>query len=187
MRHLARCFSCLLLFAIAAPATAASPLFYLGLSAGEGINGGDLRARTSVNLPYSGADRSYKAFAGLELGRNFALEVAYHDFGNRRLAGILDFGFDLDLSGYSGTVLWVLPLRRFDLFAKGGWLRWEEDGTTVSLIGARNHSETGSNLLLGGGLRFHLGERIGLRAEWERFDFDAGTEDALSAGVELRF
>jgi hypothetical protein len=153
---------------------------------GDGVVGGELRSQTE-GFSSSGDDRSYKAFAGVGLGRSFAFEVGYHDFGNRQLEGILDFGYDLDLTAYSASVLWVFPLRQIDLFAKGGWMRWEEDGTTISLIGIADHNETGSNLLFGGGVLFALGERFGLRAEWERFDFDAGAENALSAGVELRF
>lgn len=186
MRTRNRLLCWVLFLAVAAPVAAAPPRFYLGATTGDGIVGGEVRS-ASLNLPSSGDDRSYKFFGGVGLGRNFAVELGYHDFGNREAVGILDFGYDLDLTAYSGSVVWLYPLRKIDLFAKGGWMRWEEDGTTVSLIGVSDHNATGSNLLLGGGVLFGLGERFALRAEWERFDFDAGAEDAFSAGVELRF
>lgn len=186
MRIRACCLCLVLCLATAVAATAAPQRFYLGVGYGDGVVGGQLRSE-SDNLPSSGDDRTHKAFVGVGLGRSLALEAAYYDFGNRRAEGIVDFGYDLDLTAYSASVLWMFPIQKVDLFAKGGWMRWEEDGTMISLIGISDHNESGSNLLFGGGARLGLGERFGLRAEWERFDFDAGAEDSFSAGVELRF
>ena len=185
MRMRAYYLSLLLCFAMGVP-VAADPHFYLGVAYGDGVVGGELRSQ-SVGLPSTGDDKTRKAFAGVGLGRSLALEATYYDFGNRRVEGILDFGYDLDLTAYSAALLWTLPIDRVDLFAKAGWMRWKEEGSTISLIGVLDHDESGSNLLFGGGARFGLGERFGLRAEWERFDFDAGAEDIFSAGVELRF
>jgi hypothetical protein len=186
--HVTRISAATLLLALAAAAGAArANSFYLGGSVGEGIEGGEIRSQSTGGLEASGADETFRVFGGLGLGRHVALEVAYNDFGERSVVPVADFGYDLDLSGFSGSVLGIVPVGRFNLFGKAGFLRWTEEGTLLTIAGPRASSQDGSDLLLGAGVTFDLAERFGLRAEWERYDFDTGAEDALLGGVEVRF
>lgn len=173
--------------ALAGPAAAASGRYSFGLTAGEEVVGGDQRSEPVFGLPSSGDDRSYKVFFGVGLGRGLAFEAAYHDFGNRQVVPATDFGWDLDLTAWSGSLVWLLPVRRVDLFTKVGWMQWEEEGTLFTFVGPVDHRVDDSNLLYGAGVEIGLGRYFALRGEWERFDFDSGAEDALAAGVALRF
>jgi hypothetical protein len=176
-----------LLVVAATPGAVLAEGFYFGGSVGEEVVGGDVRSQSTHGSEASGPGESYRVFGGVGLGRYAALEVAYNDFGERSVVPIADFGYDLDLTGYSGAVLGIVPMGRVSLFGKAGVLRWTEEGTIITIAGLQDRSVDGSDLLLGAGVTFGLAPRFGLRAEWERYDFESGAEDALLGGVEVRF
>jgi opacity protein-like surface antigen len=46
---------------------------------------------------------------------------------------------------------------------------------------------TQTGLTFGAGVRFHLGETFGVRAEWQHYEASGGGDDLLSLGVFFRF
>lgn len=171
---------------------AAEKRIYLGGTVGEEV---------TVDADFSGLgvvaeDRSYKLFGGLSLGDHFAVELAYHDFGARTCCRpeVADFGFDVALDGYSAAFVARYPVRRFDLFAKLGYLVWEEDGELITIAGPQSYSADGSDPMAGAGTVFRATDHFGLRLEWEYFELDGigpgavdDAVDVFSGGVQYKF
>jgi hypothetical protein len=44
-----------------------------------------------------------------------------------------------------------------------------------------------TGLTFGAGVRFHIGETFGVRAEWQRYEVGGGAGDLVSLGVFFRF
>ena len=97
--------------------------FYVGGSVGEEA---DLASFPTDLLPPDvevfAEDRAYKFFGGLQLGDHLGVELAYHDFGTqtccRAVLTDLNFGFVIDVDGYSAALVARLPVRRFAFFGK---------------------------------------------------------------------
>jgi Outer membrane protein beta-barrel domain len=163
--------SCLLLGLAAAGAQAVEVHGYAGGGVGGRIRGPLAEAHQDNVLGLDGSDSSYRFFGGAEFGRHLAAEAAYFRAGEQRLSPALDFGFAVDLDGYSAALLAKLPFQRFVAFAKAGALHWEESGDVVTLVGTdRNYSRDNEELLVGAGITFELHRRLLLRAEWEHFE-----------------
>jgi hypothetical protein len=100
-----------------------------------------------------------RVFGGYHFNRNFAIEGAVLTFER-------DAGTAAEL-----TAVGVAPLdEHVALYGKlGGFV----DGTQTGLT-------------FGAGVRFHLGETFGVRAEWQHYEASGGG-DLLSLGVFFRF
>ena len=100
-----------------------------------------------------------RVFGGYHFNRNFAFEGAV-------LAGERDGGTAFELMGVG-----VAPLsEHVALYGKlGGFTAGTQTGVTF-----------------GAGVRFHLGETFGVRAEWQHYEASRGG-DLLSLGVFFRF
>ena len=100
-----------------------------------------------------------RVFGGYHFNRNFALEGAV-------LAGERDGGTAFEL-----TAVGVAPLNEHvALYGKlGGFVGDMQTGITY-----------------GAGVRLHLGEAFGVRAEWQHYEA-SGAGDLLSLGVFFRF
>lgn len=160
---------------------------YLGASAGEKVDGGTLRG-AATDLGQSGADRSYKYFGGLGLGRNLAVEGTYYDFGRRRCCDrVVDAGFSAGLTAWSLAIVGRAPAGPFHVFGKIGAFRWQEDATETTLIGAHPANSHGTELLLGAGAALDLTRHLALRGDLERYEFASGSERALWLGAVVRF
>ncbi|HTQ36089.1 MAG TPA: outer membrane beta-barrel protein [Steroidobacteraceae bacterium] len=179
-------------------AAAAAVLAGLGISVADAadytpyigpyIGGGILQSRFdshhfSVN-DVDNEDTSWKADAGIRFTPNFALEAAYTRFG-RATAGSAAAGgpYYARANGYSAFAVGLLPLGRFDLFAKAGAARITSSGNT----GGGYSSDHATKLAYGAGAQLGNG-RVGLRAEYERFDTNTiGVLNVISLGVSFNF
>ncbi len=176
--------------------------FYVGGSAGEEATLASFP--TDVMPPdveVFAEDRAYKFFGGLQLGDHLGLELAYHDFGSqtccRAVLTDLNFGFVINVDGYSAALVARLPVHRFALFGKLGYLLWDADGEVFQVWPARTdpYSSDGGAPMAGVGSEFRMTNHLGVRLEWEYFDFeDAGPAAAVfeevsifSAGIQYRF
>ncbi len=165
--------------------------FYVGAEAGEQIDSAFVVS--DVDDPgFAKDERRLAAFAGLELGRYLAFEVAYHDFGSRVCCTrILDFGFDLDFDGYSASIVGRYPLGRFELFGSVGYLWWREEGTLVTIAGPAEASADGSDRLLSAGMTLRLIRGFRLRAAVERFEIERSlrseAQESFSLGLQYHF
>jgi hypothetical protein len=163
--------------------------FYLGGALGEKVS-----LTSEPFFTASVEDRSYKLFAGYYLGRHFAVELAKLDLGTQVCCAepILDGGYAVEIDAYSLNLVAKLPVHRFDLFAKAGYLFWDEGGTAMTWGGPMRLSEHGRDLMTGVGADINLSNRFAVRLEWEYYDFDFDgmvrlEEDADSFFIGVRF
>ncbi len=177
----------LFVFAILSmPAFAQALELYVGGGVGSKVEAGTVRTEIDSRASSTTGDR-YKVFAGLGLGRTFAVEVTYYDFGGQHCCDrISDFAFDTEIDGTSAALVGRLPLGKLTLFGKAGLLHWSESGDGGTLAGPFHRSESGTDLVTGAGLEFRITERLGVRGEWERFEFGNGSSDGVWAAVQYR-
>ncbi|MEZ5477207.1 MAG: outer membrane beta-barrel protein [Thiolinea sp.] len=121
---------------------------------------------------------------------NVVLEGGYLSFGALD-AQDTDSGLKIsnDMSGYTAAALATYRYSdQIELFGKAGMLWWENELQQ----GETRTTHSGSNAFVGIGANYDLGDNLGLRAEWERFEglqpnpAQAGQSlDMLSLGVTL--
>jgi OOP family OmpA-OmpF porin len=157
---------------------------YLGGSIGQGVK---IEAVEDVGADSS--DPSFKLFGGIGIGENFAVEIAYHDFGATTCCGpsYADFGFERDGKAFSANALALWPISRLRLFAKAGALWWDVDGYDVTIEGPRPYSNDGVDLMAGVGGDIEVVRYLRIRLEWERFKIDDDNADSVTVGALWRF
>ncbi|MEZ5453321.1 MAG: outer membrane beta-barrel protein [Thiothrix sp.] len=124
--------------------------------------------------------KSWKAFAGVRMNENIVLESGYVDFGKQ--TG-LDTSGEISQQATAFTVAGVagIPLsEQIELFGKAGMARWSVEQT----INTNQTETTGSDVLVGVGGNYNLGDNMGIRAEWERFK-DVGSKDGKAGDIDL--
>ncbi len=169
------------------PAFAQALELYVGGGVGSEVEAGTVRSEVSGSAGTTTTGDRYKVFAGLGLGRTFAVEVTYYDFGGQRCCNnVVDLGFDTEIDGTSAALVGRLPLGKLTLFGKAGLVHWSESGDFITILGSTHRSESGTDLVTGAGLEFRITERFGVRGEWERFDFGDGSSDGVWAAVKYR-
>ena len=118
------------------------------------------------NLDRSGFDddTSYKIFGGYQFNKNVAFEGAYINLG--------DFESNsstVSVDGFQATALGMVPIgKKFRFFGKAGL--FHNGGTDLTY-----------------GLGFEWGDKIGVRAEWERFTDVSGSADVDMLSVSVVF
>jgi len=139
-----------------------------------------------------GKDGAFKLFGGYQFNQNFALEAAFVDLGDvsysGSFAGATVTGGRIQNSGLNLSAVGVVPLgQRFVLFGKVGMFLWYSEATDVT-GGFRFYSEEdGADLSVGLGAGVAIGQRVSLRAEWERFDMSNTDVDLVTLGFTFRF
>lgn len=177
-----------------------SPIFVAATDTGIYVGGSVGEEISFISSVYGqGADvdgRSFKLFGGVDIGEYFAVELAYHDLGDRNCCwyGAADYDARIKLDGYSASVLAKLPVSRFDLFAKVGYLFWDQGGSVFGIEGERYpYSDDGSDFMAGVGVEFNLTDHFAVRAEWEYINIDNELfymddhDDTFSLGVRYTF
>ena len=93
--------------------------------AGAGIGEFHMKVEGFDNGTLDDSDMAYQIFGGIRINPYFALELYYSKYGKVR-DDIVSLGDEVDLtlelSGYGPYFVGVLPLGRFQLFAKLGYL-----------------------------------------------------------------
>ncbi len=159
-----------LAFALAAGPAAADEdgRFYLGAGVGQ-LN---LKIGGFEGQPFDDSSISAQLFGGIRLNPYFALEIFYSRYGETeddvQAAGDV-FNAQLEISGYGPYLVGMLPLGRFELFAKIGYLFHETDLKTrdaQGVIAAGNGSSedaiyaAGVGMLLFDGLELRLAYEV---------------------------
>jgi outer membrane protein OmpA-like peptidoglycan-associated protein len=171
---------------VAGAAYAVEPGFYLGASGGQtnvdkdandfGFNGGG-------NFEIDDDDTGWKAYLGYNFMPWLGVEAGYVDFGNasKTFAGN---NIDLEVNGWEGFLVGLLPLGPVDLFAKVGAIDLRSELDTGN-FGTNDESDT--QLAYGVGAAYNIGH-WGLRVEAEGYD-DNEVDDFyfVSAGVTYHF
>jgi hypothetical protein len=152
--------------------------FYLGASLGEKVTL-DIEEE---NWPGTETDdRSFKLLAGVDIGDYLAVELAYLDLGTHSCCSsvVADWGYVIDVDGYTVSLLGKLPIERFELFARVGYGFWDQSGFVVTIGGQQPFSEHPKDFVAGAGADFNLNDHFAVRAEWEYFKLESGEWHAL--------
>jgi len=190
-----------------ASAQAADTGFYVGGSFGQSkvndFNGADIDAELSLlgltsSTSTDDTDTGWKAFAGYRFMKYLAVEGAYTNFGEATAnsivtapsAGVVNTTLESD--AWTLSALGILPLGdRFSLFGRVGVNFWNIDvsatGTGSGGTATASDSDDGTDWVYGVGATYSLTKNLGVRGEWERYDFDDGDVDLLSAGISWNF
>jgi hypothetical protein len=157
---------------------------YVGGAVGTSV---EIEAEEDVGA--DSGDPNFKLFAGIGLGRNLALEIAYHDFGSTTCCGpsYADIGFERSGDGFSATAVALWPITSFRLFARAGALWWDVDGYDLTIIGRRPYSNDGVDFTAGLGGDVAVAKKLRIRLEWEFFTIDGEHTDAVTIGALWQF
>lgn len=165
------------------------------------INGLLAGGFSSATITDDNRDRGGKIFGGYQLNRYFGVEGGYFELG--------EFGFtantvpigtltgDIKIKGVNLDLVGTLPFtEKFSAFGRVGVTRAEArdtfSGTGLVRLLRTNASQRETNAKVGMGLQYAFTDRLGLRAEVERYRInDAvgnnGDIDLVSLGLVYRF
>lgn len=178
---------------------------YIGFSVGMTEYDVDLDTWGSdsvVSGTVDDSDVGVKFYWGYSLSSNFALELFYVNLGETEFEGIVTDGgiWEGDgefpglaytkNTGYGFSALGKLPIgEMLELFGKAGIYRWTTRLRGVDDFGPFRSSDSGSDMLLGGGMAVNVTDRSTLRLEWERFIkvYDIYDVDMISLGFVHKF
>lgn len=171
-------------------ASAADNGFYIGAALAEPSTDYDFSFAPAPAGPVDD-DVAYKFIGGIRPLDRLAFELDYVDFGSS------EAGFSLqcftapcpdhaivDVSAVSLSVLGIMTLPALDLFARAGIASWELDRSVPHFGDAPG--DDGTDLTYGVGIQFRL-QSLGIRIEYERFDFDSDSSELLSLGITYTF
>lgn len=126
--------------------------------------------------------KSWKAFAGVRLNDNVVLEGGYANLGKQQGQDSAGYGVAHDVSAVTLSSVIGFPMNdQIELFGKAGIARWSAE---------HNHSLNGStetrgtDMMIGAGASYDLGDNLGVRAEWERYK-DIGTVDDQQVDMDM--
>jgi OOP family OmpA-OmpF porin len=128
----------------------------------------------------------WKIFGGHNFVEYFGIELTYYDLGSfNQTAGIESIKADIRVFDLSGRG--IIPLgERFELFAKLGFSSVDVDLQYTSGFTTTDLSARDWEFLYAIGAAVKLGERFGIRAEYEGWDVPESL-DAWSIGLTIRF
>lgn len=173
-------------------ATAIAAFAVLGMSAAvaaEGfyVGGSALQSRFDADEfdveDVDDEDTGWKIIAGFR-GERLGVEGAFTQFGQAEAPSVAVGGpFEAKAEALSLFGVGYLPVGPVELFLKAGGARIKSEGN----VGAVFFDENDTEFAYGGGVQFNLG-RMGIRAEYEKFDTDViGDLDVISLGVVFTF
>jgi OOP family OmpA-OmpF porin len=174
---------------------------YIGFSAGQADVDESMAIPALVDPGgrVDGKDGAFKLFGGYQFNPNFALEAALVDLGDVSYSGFFTgnppltvsgpvAGGRIQNSGLNLSAVGVVPLgQRFVLFGKVGMFLWYSEATDVTGGVATYSEDDGADLSVGLGASVAIGQKVSLRAEWERFDMSNVDVDLVTLGFAYRF
>jgi hypothetical protein len=128
----------------------------------------------------------WKIFGGYNFIKYFGIEATYYDLGSfDETQNNTTLSADIKVYDLSGRG--ILPLgKRFEVFARLGYSNVSVEATTSTPLATTTVDADDWELLYGIGLGLKLGERFGIRAEWESWDVETSL-DSWSLGGYFRF
>lgn len=143
----------------------------------------------------------WKVFGGYQFNKNIGLEGGFVDFQDT--VSISQFSLPTARQIYTEekheawtlAAIGTLPVMRdLSVFAKLGVANWSSKLKSTRLVpGALTQAAAeivhtdGWDPYYGAGVGYELVEGVGIRAEWERFDFGGTDVDLMSAGLTVKF
>lgn len=178
MRRSLLVFALLSLFA-----TTALAEFEIGASIGRSD------VETDANgLALKGDDLDWKVFLGWRFLRFFGVEGGYQSFGSPGVS-LGTSSASVDVWGVDAFGVGVLPIKKFELFGKVGFIYYDWKSQARGVPGATpTEDKSGVDVAYGIGVAWRFTPRVAMRVEWERFDIEPANDlTSLSVGVDFRF
>ena len=131
-----------------------------------------------------GTDTTFKIYAGKQVHRNLAVELAFHDLGKIRNEGFSE-STTAETQGINLSLLGIIPVSEFGFFyGKAGYMAWNADYTRNSGSDSSSRSdEDGSDFTYGAGFAFTFSPDYDFRIEFERLN-DLG-DDFVPGGAPI--
>ena len=198
--HIAKLITAGMLAASAAtvPMQAQSQERYFLLSAGNTNTMGNSQAdgdaalagtgQTGISSSLATRSTGYKAMLGYRLNPTWAVEGGYVDLGSYRYSATASGGgltADYRGLGLNASALGFFPLNgEVSVFGKLGltYSNMKGSGSANGVTLDSNDDKAGLGYGVGG--LYHLTDKLGLRAEWERLNSDI---TLFSVGLQVRF
>lgn len=176
---------------------------YIGFSVGStmyDIDIGNWDDGSIVSGSIDDNDVGVKFYWGYKLSHNFGFELFYANLGETSFEGVSDgqgdtwaagaiSGFTKN-SGYGFAAIAGTPIGNWlDVFAKAGMFRWTVRHREFDTSGTFRYSDSGSDIMFGGGFALNVSDRSAVRVEWERFTdvYDIYDIDLISLGFIHKF
>jgi OOP family OmpA-OmpF porin len=135
-------------------------------------------------------DTAYKFFGGYRMNPFLAFELAYINLGEPSGEVVPGFNVDASVDGFAPYVVGTFPLGEwFEVFGRLGYYFYDATvGVEDGLGGRAEFDEESEELVYGAGVGANIGERLNVRFEYERFDFEnVDDADALWLTASWRF
>lgn len=165
--------------------------FYLGGGVGQfNAQIDDVDEVDSTVDEWDEDDTAYKFFAGYRLNRFLAFELDYINLGEPSGDVIPGFNVDASVDGFAPYVVGTIPLGQwFEVYGRLGYFFYDATlGVEDGLGGRAEFDEESEELVYGAGIGANIGERLNVRFEYERFDFEnVDDADALWLTAAWRF
>ena len=152
---------------------------YLGASIGA-ASSDDICADVSH---CDNSDKAWKAFAGMRLNENLVLEGGYNNLGSWQAQDTNGQSISQDVTAFTAAGVVGIPMNdQIEVFAKAGAARWSSKHKDAT---GNQHKKTGTDVLIGAGASYDLGDNVGVRAEWERFKDVGDTSTNMAGDVDF--
>lgn len=128
--------------------------------------------------------KGWKLFAGIRMNDNVMLEGGYVNFGEQH-AKDANGEVTQKATAFTTAALATYPMNeQIELFGKAGLARWTDKYTDST----GSNTNKGTDVLVGVGANYDIGDNMGIRTEWERFKgigtaTQKGDVDLLSVGL----
>jgi opacity protein-like surface antigen len=161
---------------------------YAGLSVGQAET--DFSS-DALDDAFDGKDTAFKLFLGYRILDWVGFEAGYVDLGEitpkSSRPGLN--GFEIEEAGFNvfGVLYWDIAL--VDLFAKAGFMVTQLHVTQDTIFGSFDDTDNSTDLAWGVGAQVRF-DKLAVRLEYERFDFEVGSIDApdmVSLGATWTF
>jgi hypothetical protein len=162
---------------------------YAGLSVGQAKT--DFSDDALDDL-FDGEDTAFKLFLGYRILDWFGVEAGYVDLGEITLRnsqpGVTRFRVEEAGFNVFGMLYWdIAPV---DLFAKAGFMTTQVHARTETILGGFDNTDNSTDLAWGIGAQVRF-DKLAVRLEYERFDFEADSgvdaPDMVSLGATWTF
>jgi OOP family OmpA-OmpF porin len=160
-----------------------------------------------INQQQDDSDTAWNLFLGYQWNPFLATTIGYTDLGELTASGTsidggegggsTDYTDKISATALNITAIGILPfstftsadsfLGRFSLFAELGIAFWDQDVNCVACDGGSNFKggDTGSELLLGGGLNLRITDSLGVHVRYASYPDIGGTRHRPQAGLGL--
>jgi OOP family OmpA-OmpF porin len=135
-------------------------------------------------------DTAYKFFGGYRMNSFLAFELAYINLGEPSGDVVPGFNVDASVDGFAPYVVGTFPLGEwFEVYGRLGYFFYDATvGVEDGLGGRAEFDEESEELVYGAGIGANIGERLNVRFEYERFDFEnVDDADALWLTASWKF